>query len=107
MTAADNLERPVALTAPSASADVATQVLFNSPHYYVAEISCQPTNLLGFEVVDKFSGRGAFIDGAIAVSMRESFQALVAEHDGEVTPEEVDDFIGGYDALLLQRVVYH
>jgi hypothetical protein len=32
---------------------------------------------------------------------------LVAEHDGAVTPEEVDDFIGGYDALLLQRVVYH
>jgi hypothetical protein len=88
-------------------ADVATQVLFNSPHYYVAEISCQPTNLLGFEVVDKFSGRGAFIDGAVAVQMRESFQALVAEHDGAVTPEEVDDFIGGYDALLLQRVVYH
>ena len=89
------------------STDVATQVLFNSPHYYVAEISCQPTNLLGFEVVDKFSGRGAFIDGAVAVHMRESFQALVAEHDGAVTPEEVDDFIGGYDALLLQRVVYH
>ena len=86
--------------------DVATQVLFNSPHYYVAEISCQP-NLLGFEVVDKFSGRGAFIDGAVAEHMRESFQALVAEHEGSVTPEEVDEFIGGYDALLLQRVVYH
>jgi hypothetical protein len=39
--------------------------------------------------------------------MRESFQQLVADHDGAVTPEEVDDFIGGYDALLLQRVVYH
>jgi hypothetical protein len=107
MTAADTLERPLALAAPAASADVATQVLFNSPHYYVAEISCEPTNLLGFEVVDKFSGRGAFIDGAIAVSMRENFQALVAEHDGTVSPEEVDEFIGNYDALLLQRVVYH
>jgi hypothetical protein len=92
--------------AASLDSDVATQVLFNSPHYYVAEISCQP-NLLGFEVVDKFSGRGAFIGGAVAEQMRESFQQLVADHDGAVTPEEVDDFIGGYDALLLQRVVYH
>jgi hypothetical protein len=92
--------------AVSLNSDVATQVLFNSPHYYVAEISCQP-KLLGFEVVDKFTGRGAFIDGAVAEQMRESFQQLVADHDGAVTPEEVDDFIGGYDALLLQRVVYH
>ena len=100
-TAVNNEHPPVAL-----ETDVATQVLFNSPHYYVAEISCQP-NLLGFEVVDKFTGRGAFLDGAIAEHMRESFQALVADHEGTVTAEEVDEFIGGYDALLLQRVVYH
>lgn len=93
-------------TAPALDDGVATQVLFNSPHYYVAEISGQP-DLLGFEVVDKFTGRGAFIDGPVAEHMRESFQALVAENDGTVTAEEVDEFIGGYDALLLQRVVYH
>ncbi len=93
-------------TAVEVTADVLTNVLFNSPNYYVAEIS-QTRGLQGFEVVDKFSGRGAFIGGAVADKMRESFQAMVTEHHGEVTPDDVDEFIRGYDALLMQRVVFH
>ncbi len=85
---------------------ILTNVLFNSPNYYVAEVS-QGRNLQGFEVVDKFTGRGAFIDGAVATKLRASFQAMVAAHAGEVTPDQVDEFISGYDALLLQRVVFH
>ena len=85
---------------------IMTNVLFNSAHYYVAEVS-QGRSLQGFEVVDKYSGRGAFIDGAVALRIRESFQELVAMHQGEVTPDEVDEFIRGYDALLMQRVVFH
>ncbi len=85
---------------------ILTNVLFNSANYYVAEIS-QGRSLQGFEVVDKYSGRGAFLDGAVAIKIRDSFQALVADHDGEVTQDEVDDFIRGYDALLMQRVVFH
>ncbi len=92
--------------APAEIAAVLTNVLFNSPNYYVAEIS-QTRGLQGFEVVDKFTGRGAFIDGAVADKMRESFQAMVTSHDGEVTPDDVDEFIRGYDALLMQRVVFH
>ena len=88
------------------SAAVLTNVLFNSPNYYVAEIS-QDRGLQGFEVVDKFTGRGAFIDGAVAVKLRASFQAMVAGHAGQVTPDEVDEFIRGYDALLMQRVMFH
>ena len=83
-----------------------TNVLFNSPNYYVAEVS-QGRNLQGFEVVDKFSGRGAFIDGAVAIKMRASFQTLVSEHEGQVTPDEVDEFIRGFDGMLMQRVVFH
>ena len=85
---------------------ILTNVLFNSPNYYVAEVS-QGRSLQGFEVVDKFTGRGAFIDGAVADSLRESFQILVSERGGQVTPDEVDEFIRGYDALLMQRVVFH
>lgn len=85
---------------------ILTNVLFNSPNYYVAEIS-QGHSLQGFEVVNKLTGRGAFIDGAVAAKMRTSFQALVSEHSGEVTSEEVDEFIFGFDALLMQRVVLH
>lgn len=85
---------------------ILTNVLFNSPNYYVAEIS-QGRSLQGFEVVDKFTGRGAFIDGAVADKMRTSFQSFVSDHGGEVTPDDVDDFIRGFDALLMQRVVFH
>lgn len=83
-----------------------TNVLFNSPNYYVAEIS-QGRSLQGFEVVDKFTGRGAFIDGPVAAGMRESFQSFINERGGQVTPDDVDEFIRGYDALLMQRVVFH
>ncbi len=85
---------------------ILTNVLFNSANYYVAEVS-QGRSLQGFEVVDKFSGRGAFLDGAVAVRMRASFQAMAADSEREVTPDDVDDFIRGFDALLMQRVVFH
>ena len=85
---------------------IMTNVLFNSPNYYVAEVS-QGRSLQGFEVVDKFTGRGAFIDGAVATKLRASFQAMVAAHAGEITPDQIDEFISGYDALLMQRVVFH
>ena len=85
---------------------ILTNVLFNSANYYVAEVS-QGRALQGFEVVDKFSGRGAFLDGAVALRMRASFQAMAADSAREVTPDDVDEFIRGFDALLLQRVVFH
>lgn len=85
---------------------ILTNVLFNSANYYVAEVS-QGRALQGFEVVDKFSGRGAFLDGAVAVRMRASFQAMAADSEREVTPDDVDEFIRGFDALLMQRVVFH
>ena len=90
----------------NADAAVMTNVLFNSPNYYVAEVS-QVRGLQGFEVVDKFSGRGAFIGGAVAARIRESFQAMVAGNAGQVTPDEVDEFIRGFDGMLMQRVVFH
>ena len=85
---------------------ILTNVLFNSANYYVAEVS-QGRSLQGFEVVDKFSGRGAFIDGAVALRIRASFQAMAANAEREVTPDDVDEFIRGFDALLMQRVVFH
>lgn len=85
---------------------ILTNVLFNSANYYVAEVS-QGRALQGFEVVDKFSGRGAFLDGAVALRMRASFQAMAADSEREVTPDDVDEFIRGFDALLMQRVVFH
>ncbi len=61
----------------------------------------------GFEVVNKHTGHGAFLDGAVAEKMRTSFHAFVLQHGGQVSADQVDDFISDYDALLVQRVVYH
>lgn len=83
---------------------VEVQILFNSPNYYVAEIVGKAN---GFEIVNKLTGMGGFIAGEVATNMRDSFRSLVEEHDGPVTAEEVDDFLGGYEWALLQRVVYH
>lgn len=95
------------MTNESAMTNLSMNVLFNGRQYYVAEISGETSGPQGFEVVNKVTGRGAFIGGAVAVKMRESFQALAMEHDGQLTVEQVEEFIGGYDALLMQRVVYH
>jgi hypothetical protein len=81
-------------------------VLFNSQAYFVAEVP----DLGGYEIVDKVTGKGAFIGGPMAISMRESFEAYIAQknNDGEtVSSEDLDDFLRNYDALLIQRVVYH
>lgn len=82
-------------------------VLFNGDGYYVAEISDQQSGSRGFEVVNKRTGHGAFLDGAVAAGMRTSFHTFMVEHGGQITADEMEEFISGYDALLMQRVVYH
>ena len=101
---------PAALPA-TPPAELPMNVLFNGMRYYVAEIGGGPMDgvpmrLHGFEVVNKHTGHGAFLDGAVAEKMRTSFHALVMQHGGQVLPEQVENFISDYDALLMQRVVY-
>jgi Protein of unknown function (DUF3567) len=95
------------MTHDSGLTNLSMNVLFNGEHYYVAEISGAQSGPQGFEVVNKLTGRGAFLGGVIAAKMRESFHALAVEHNGQLTIEQVEEFIGAYDALLMQRVVYH
>ena len=129
------MEHPVAVPATFSSAapqaELALNVLFNGVRYYVAEIGSAPlgdapsggasldvagrasgvagarSGPHGFEVVNKHTGHGAFLDGAVADKIRTSFHAFVAQHGGQVSADQVDDFISDYDALLMQRVVYH
>ncbi len=84
---------------------VHTQLLFNGVNYYVAEITGH--GLRGFEIVNKMTGMGGFIYNEVADGLRTAFAALIADNNGTVTPDEADDFLGNYDCLLLNRVVYH
>ena len=75
-------------------------VLYNSPTYVVVEYSGQE----GIELVDKAAGRGAFFEGLIARKFRSHIQHIF---DESPTVDSVDAFLGHYDALLTNSVVYH
>ena len=54
--------------------------------------------------MDKHSGRGGFLEGAVETKFRTSMADLVSNGP---TVESVDEFLGHYDALLTNRVMLH
>ena len=75
-------------------------VMYNSENYYVVEFPGRH----GIELVDKTTGRAGFLEGAVEVKFRASMADLAA---GGPTEESVDEFLGHYDALLLNSVTFH
>ena len=59
----------------------------------------------GYEIVDKFSRKEIFIEGALAESFQEGVQAIVDR--GESNEEELDDFIERYAAMGQTPVAMH
>ena len=58
----------------------------------------------GFEIVDKFAGKGIFIEGALAERFHQGVQALAKD---DPSPEKIDQFISGYTELAQQTVTLH
>jgi hypothetical protein len=58
----------------------------------------------GYEIVDKSTRRGIFIQGALAESFKQGVDALIESQPSE---EEVDAFIERYAPLMQQPVVLH
>jgi hypothetical protein len=58
----------------------------------------------GYEIVDKFSRKEIFIQGAVAASFQQGVQALVAQGPDE---EALDNFIAGFAQLAQQPVLLH
>lgn len=75
-------------------------VVYNSDHYYVVEYPGEQ----GYELVDKHTGRGTFLQGHSAESFRDSMQSIVARSP---TEDSMDEFLSGFDSMLHQRVIYH
>jgi len=75
-------------------------VMYSSENYYVVEFP----GLHGIELVDKSTGRAGFLEGAVEALFRASMADLAA---GEPTVESVDEFLGGYEALLTHSVIQH
>ena len=76
-------------------------VIYDSENYYVAEYPAQH----GYELVDKHCQRGTFFQGDVADKFAQSLRDVFAEKDPSV--ERLDEFLGDFDKLMVQSVLYH
>lgn len=58
----------------------------------------------GFEIMDKSTRKGIYLEGALAESFQRGVQALVEQGPD---PEALDDYLAGYTALAQQPLVLH
>jgi hypothetical protein len=75
-------------------------VIYNSDNYYVVEYPAQN----GYELVDKHTARGAYLQGDAADKFLESMKNVIAE---DATVERVDEFLDEFDVLFNLPVVFH
>lgn len=75
-------------------------VVYNSENYYVVEFPGRH----GIELVDKTTGRAGFLEGTVEETFRAGMARLAA---GAPSVESVDEFLGFYDALLINSVALH
>ncbi len=75
-------------------------VIYNSENYYVVEYPAQH----GYELVDKHSARGTYLQGDSADKFLESMKNAIAE---DASAENVDDFLDKFDVLFNNPVVFH
>jgi hypothetical protein len=83
-------------------------LIYNSEQYSVVEFGADSEldslRCGGYEITDKPAQREIFIGGEMAVSFRQHVRDLIATEPSE---EEIDDFLGKYDALMRQPVTFH
>jgi len=89
-------------------------MLYNSPSFIVVQFDVPVEGLLthahpplargGFEIVDKFTRKEIFIEGALAQQFQEGVEALIEQDPSE---EDLDDFIEHYANMGQQPVVMH
>lgn len=83
-------------------------LIYNSDQYSVMEFGVDSGRDAlrqgGYEITDKPAKREIFIGGEMAESFRQQVRQLIAT---EPSMEEIDDFLGNYDALMNQPVVLH
>jgi hypothetical protein len=83
-------------------------LIYNSEQYSVVEFSIdndqEALRSGGYEIMDKPGQREIFIGGSMAETFRENVRNLIAS---EPTVEDIDDFLGQYDAVMRNRIVFH
>ncbi len=92
------------------SSDSFVVVAFNLPAEGDASHAGGQSQRGGFEIVDKFSRKEIFLEGAVAHSFQQGVRALVAqgpEGDSEALQARLDDYIAGFAQLAQQPVLLH
>lgn len=83
-------------------------LIYNSDQYSVVEFGAdtdsESLRYGGYEIMDKSGKREIFIGGALAAAFRKDVEELIAS---EPTVEDIDTFLGKYDAIMSQPVVLH
>jgi len=79
---------------------MSANVVFSSPYYHVVEYP----DLDAIELVDNIRSTGTLIRGDMAAVFRASLQDLSTH---QPTEEDVDEMIGGYEALMNLPLHYH
>ena len=75
-------------------------VIYSSENYYVVEYPDERA----YELVDRCGACTRFFQGDVAARFMQSMRSAVAE---DPSFENVDEFLGGFDALLEQPVTVH
>lgn len=83
-------------------------LIYNSEQYSVVEFGAddgqEALRFGGYEIMDKPGKREIYIGGTWAKSFRKNVADLIAS---EPSVEEVDAFLGNYDAVMSQPVIFH
>lgn len=75
-------------------------LVYSSETFYVLEYPAQH----GYELVNKHTGRGAFIQGEIALHFRNSITDAARQDD---SVENIDEFLENFRPLMTLPVVMH
>lgn len=83
---------------------MSANVMFTSPYYQVVEYP----ELDAIELMDTTRSTEILIQGPMAAAFRASlFNIITREPGNEPSSEDVDEMIGGYQALMNLPVCYH
>ncbi|MGN6703944.1 MAG: BTH_I0359 family protein [Burkholderiaceae bacterium] len=83
-------------------------LIYNSDQYSVVEFGVdderEALRFGGYEIMDKSGKRELFLGGTLAKAFRADVEELIAS---EPSVEDVDSFLGKYDAMMRQPMVLH
>jgi hypothetical protein len=80
--------------------DMNMNVIYNSENYYVVEYPAQH----GYELVDKQTARGTYLQGDTAEKFLASMKHAISE---DASAEHLDEFLDQFDVLMTLPVVFH